>query len=179
MGQTGSFKQYSRQDESTIAVKKRVQNYNEFTVSLEEKALKKQGSRCMDCGIPFCHSGCPLGNLIPDFNDLVHKGEWEKASVILHATNNFPEFTGRLCPAPCEKACVLGIIDEPVSIENIEKNIVERAFSEGWIVPEPPKKRTDKTIAVIGSGPAGLATAQQLNRAGHTVTVFERDDAIG
>lgn len=179
MGQTGGFKQYSRQDESTIAVKKRVQNYNEFTVSLEEKALKKQGSRCMDCGIPFCHSGCPLGNLIPDFNDLVHKGEWEKASKILHATNNFPEFTGRLCPAPCEKACVLGIIDQPVSIENIEKNIVEHAFSEGWIVPEPPKKRTDKTVAVIGSGPAGLATAQQLSRAGHTVTVFERDDAIG
>lgn len=179
MGQTGGFKQYNRQDESTIAVKKRIQNYNEFTVSLEEKALKKQGSRCMDCGIPFCHSGCPLGNLIPDFNDLVHKGEWEKASKILHATNNFPEFTGRLCPAPCEKACVLGIIDEPVSIENIEKNIVERAFSEGWIVPEPPKKRTGKTVAIIGSGPAGLATAQQLNRAGHTVTIFERDDAIG
>ncbi|MDG2193807.1 MAG: glutamate synthase subunit beta [Polaribacter sp.] len=179
MGKIGGFKQYNRQDENTISVKKRVQNYNEFTVSLDEKALKKQGSRCMDCGIPFCHSGCPLGNLIPDFNDLVHKGEWEKASKILHATNNFPEFTGRLCPAPCEKACVLGIIDDPVSIENIEKNIVERAFSEGWIVPEPPKNRTDKTVAIIGSGPAGLATAQQLNRAGHTVTVFERDDAIG
>ena len=179
MGRLGGFKEYKRQDENNIAVKQRVNNYKEFTIPLEEQALKKQGSRCMDCGIPFCHSGCPLGNLIPDFNDMVHKGEWKKASEILHATNNFPEFTGRLCPAPCEKACVLGIIDNPVSIENIEKNIVERAFSEGWIVAEPPTKRTKKTVAVVGSGPAGLATAQQLNRAGHSVTVFERDDALG
>ena len=133
----------------------------------------------MDCGIPFCHSGCPLGNLIPDFNHMVHQGEWQKASWILHSTNNFPEFTGRLCPAPCEQACVLGIIEDPVSIENIEKNIVERAFKEDWIKPQPPKIRTNKTIAVIGSGPAGLAAAQQLNRAGHTVTVFERDDEVG
>ena len=133
----------------------------------------------MDCGIPFCHSGCPLGNLIPDFNHMVHQGEWQKASWILHSTNNFPEFTGRLCPAPCEQACVLGIIEDPVSIENIEKNIVERAFKEGWIKPQPPKNRTNKTVAVIGSGPAGLAAAQQLNRAGHTVTVFERDDEVG
>jgi glutamate synthase (NADPH/NADH) small chain len=133
----------------------------------------------MDCGIPFCHSGCPLGNLIPDFNHMVHQGEWKKASWILHSTNNFPEFTGRLCPAPCEQACVLGIIEDPVSIENIEKNIVERAFKEGWIKPQAPKSRTDKTIAVIGSGPAGLAAAQQLNRAGHLVTVFERDDEVG
>jgi glutamate synthase (NADPH/NADH) small chain len=179
MGQIGGFKEYKRQDENNIAVKQRVNNYKEFTIPLKESALKKQGSRCMDCGIPFCHSGCPLGNLIPDFNDMVHKSEWKKASEILHATNNFPEFTGRLCPAPCEKACVLGIIDDPVSIENIEKNIVEHAFAKGWIIPEPPTKRTDKTVAVVGSGPAGLAVAQQLNRAGHTVTVFERDDAIG
>ncbi|MCF6348473.1 MAG: glutamate synthase subunit beta [Flavobacteriaceae bacterium] len=179
MGKLGGFKEYSRQDENNIAVKERINNYKEFTIPLKELALKKQGSRCMDCGIPFCHSGCPLGNLIPDFNDMVHKGEWKKASEILHATNNFPEFTGRLCPAPCEKACVLGIIDNPVSIENIEKNIVERGFSEGWIVPQPPKTKTDKRIAVIGSGPAGLAAAQQLNRAGHSVTVFERDDALG
>ncbi len=179
MGQIGGFKEYKRQDENNIAVKQRVNNYKEFTIPLKEPALQKQGSRCMDCGIPFCHSACPLGNLIPDFNDMVHKGEWQKASEILHATNNFPEFTGRLCPAPCEKACVLGIIDSPVSIENIEKNIVERAFAEGWIIPQSPKIRTDKRIAVIGSGPAGLAAAQQLNRAGHTVTVFERDDAIG
>ncbi len=179
MGEIGGFKQYKRQDENNILVKDRVQNYKEFTVPLKETELKKQGSRCMDCGIPFCHSGCPLGNLIPDFNDMVHKGEWQKASEILHSTNNFPEFTGRLCPAPCEKACVLGIIDNPVSIENIEKSIVERAFSEGWILPQVPKERTGKTIAVIGSGPAGLAAAQQLNRAGHLVTVFERDDTIG
>jgi glutamate synthase (NADPH/NADH) small chain len=179
MGEIGGFKHFKRQDENTIAVKERVSNFKEYTIPLEEEALKNQGSRCMDCGIPFCHSGCPLGNLIPDFNDLVHKGEWKKASHILHATNNFPEFTGRLCPAPCEKACVLGIIDNPVSIENIEKYIVDRAFAEGWILPEPPKKRTGKTVAVIGSGPAGLAAAQQLNRAGHLVTVFERDDAIG
>ena len=157
----------------------RVKNYKEFTVPLTGKEITKQGSRCMDCGIPFCHSGCPLGNLIPDFNHMVHQGEWQKASWILHSTNNFPEFTGRLCPAPCEQACVLGIIEDPVSIENIEKNIVERAFKEGWIKPQPPKSRTNKTIAVIGSGPAGLAAAQQLNRAGHTVTVFERDDEVG
>ncbi len=179
MGKITGFKEYSRADESNVAVKTRVKNYQEFTVPLKEKELQKQGSRCMDCGIPFCHSGCPLGNLIPDFNDYVHKGEWKKALEILHATNNFPEFTGRLCPAPCEKACVLGIIDQPVSIENIEKNIVERGFREGWIIPQPPKIRTGKTVVVVGSGPAGLAAAQQLNRAGHTVTVLERDDAFG
>ena len=133
----------------------------------------------MDCGIPFCHSGCPLGNLIPDFNDKVYKGKWKEAAEILHSTNNFPEFTGRLCPAPCEEACVLGINEDPVSIENIEKNIVETAFTEGWITAQPPKVRTDKTVAVIGSGPAGLAAAQQLNRAGHSVTVFERDKKVG
>jgi glutamate synthase (NADPH/NADH) small chain len=179
MGKVTGFKEFERQDETYTSVKDRVKNYKEFTIPLSEKDLSKQGSRCMDCGIPFCHSGCPLGNLIPDFNHMVHQGEWKKASWILHSTNNFPEFTGRLCPAPCEQACVLGIIEDPVSIENIEKNIVERAFKEGWIKPQPPKSRTNKTIAVIGSGPAGLAAAQQLNRAGHLVTVFERDDAIG
>jgi glutamate synthase (NADPH/NADH) small chain len=179
MGKTTGFKEIERQDETYTSVKDRVKNYKEFTVPLTDKEITKQGSRCMDCGIPFCHSGCPLGNLIPDFNHMVHQGEWQKASWILHSTNNFPEFTGRLCPAPCEQACVLGIIEDPVSIENIEKNIVERAFKEGWIKPQPPKNRTNKTIAVIGSGPAGLAAAQQLNRAGHTVTVFERDDEIG
>ena len=179
MGKVTGFKEFERQDETYTSVKDRVKNYKEFTVPLSNKEITKQGSRCMDCGIPFCHSGCPLGNLIPDFNHMVHQGEWKKASWILHSTNNFPEFTGRLCPAPCEQACVLGIIEDPVSIENIEKNIVERAFKEGWIKPQPPKHRTDKTIAVIGSGPAGLAAAQQLNRAGHTVTVFERDDEVG
>ena len=179
MGKITGFKEIERQDETYTSVIDRVKNYKEFTVPLKYKEITKQGSRCMDCGIPFCHSGCPLGNLIPDFNHMVHQGEWQKASWILHSTNNFPEFTGRLCPAPCEQACVLGIIEDPVSIENIEKNIVERAFKEGWIKPQPPKSRTNKTIAVIGSGPAGLAAAQQLNRAGHTVTVFERDDEVG
>jgi glutamate synthase (NADPH/NADH) small chain len=179
MGKVTGFKDFERKDESYTAVEKRVKNYKEFTVPLSDAKITEQGSRCMDCGIPFCHSGCPLGNLIPDFNHMVHQGEWQKASWILHSTNNFPEFTGRLCPAPCEQACVLGLIEDPVSIENIEKNIVERAFKEGWIKPQLPKNRTDKTIAVVGSGPAGLAAAQQLNRAGHNVTVFERDDEIG
>ena len=179
MGKITGFKEFKRKDETYVDVKKRVTNYDEFTIPLSKNDLQKQGSRCMDCGIPFCHSGCPLGNLIPDFNHMVHQGEWKKASWILHSTNNFPEFTGRLCPAPCEKACVLGIIEEPISIENIEKYIVEKAFKEGWIKPHIPKTRTGKTVAVIGSGPAGLAAAQQLNRAGHNVSVFERDDKIG
>lgn len=179
MGELGGFKKYERKQEGNIAVKERIKNYKEFTKPLHIKEQQKQGSRCMDCGIPFCHSGCPLGNLIPDFNDLIHKGEWKQALEILHATNNFPEFTGRLCPAPCEQACVLGLIDEPVSIENIEKSIVEKGFEEGWIVPQKPTKRTGKTIAIVGSGPAGLAAAQQLNRVGHSVVVFERDDQIG
>jgi len=179
MGKVTGFKEIERKDEQYKPAADRVKDYKEFTVSLSEEEIKEQGSRCMDCGIPFCHSGCPLGNLIPDFNHMVHQQEWQKASLILHSTNNFPEFTGRLCPAPCEQACVLGIIEDPISIENIEKNIVERAFAEGWIKPQPPKKRTGKAVAVIGSGPAGLATAQQLNRAGHLVTVFERDDEVG
>ena len=179
MGELGGFKKYERKQEGNIAVKERIKHYKEFTKPLHIKEQQKQGSRCMDCGIPFCHSGCPLGNLIPDFNDLIHKGEWKQALEILHATNNFPEFTGRLCPAPCEQACVLGLIDEPVSIENIEKSIVEKGFEEGWIVPQKPTKRTGKTIAIVGSGPAGLAAEQQLNRVGHSVVVFERDDQIG
>ncbi len=179
MGKITGFLEYERTDEPYIKVERRLKNYKEFTIPLEEKKMKEQGARCMDCGIPFCHSGCPLGNLIPDFNDKVYKGRWKEAAEILHATNNFPEFTGRLCPAPCEEACVLGINEDPVSIENIEKNIVETAFKEGWIQPNPPDKRTDKKVAVIGSGPAGLAAAQQLNRAGHSVTVFERDEKVG
>lgn len=179
MGKITGFKEFERKDETYKAVKQRVGDYKEFTIPLSKAEITKQGSRCMDCGIPFCHSACPLGNLIPDFNDMVHRGEWKKASWILHTTNNFPEFTGRLCPAPCEQSCVLGIIADPVSIENIEKYIVERAFSEGWIVAQQPSTRTEKKIAIIGSGPAGLAAAQQLNRAGHLVSVFERDDAIG
>ena len=179
MGKITGFLEFERQDESYETPKKRIKNYKEFTIPLEESKLQDQGARCMDCGIPFCHSGCPLGNLIPDFNDKVYKGKWKEAAEILHSTNNFPEFTGRLCPAPCEEACVLGINEDPVSIENIEKNIVEKAFSEGWITANPPKVRTEKKVAIIGSGPAGLATAQQLNKAGHTVTVFERDEKVG
>jgi len=179
MGKITGFLEHKRQDETYKAPKERVKNYKEFTIPLEESELQDQGARCMDCGIPFCQSGCPLGNLIPDFNDKVYKGKWKEAAEILHATNNFPEFTGRLCPAPCEEACVLGINEDPVSIENIEKNIVETAFAEGWIVAKPPKVRSEKSVAVIGSGPAGLAAAQQLNRAGHLVTVFERDEKVG
>ena len=179
MGKLRGFLEYDRIKEEVIDPKKRIDNYNEFTVAPSNEALQEQGGRCMDCGVPFCHSGCPLGNLIPDFNDAVYKNQWEKAFHILQATNNFPEFTGRLCPAPCEEACVLGITNPPVSIELIEKYIVERGFAEGWIKPQPPTERTGKTIAVVGSGPAGLAAAQQLNRAGHTVTVFERDNKVG
>ena len=179
MGKTTGFMEYKRVDESYDAVDKRLKHYKEFTIPVKEKELKNQGARCMDCGIPFCHSGCPLGNLIPDFNDNVYRGNWEKAAKILHSTNNFPEFTGRLCPAPCEQACVLGINEDPVSIENIEKNIVETAFNKGWIKAQVPATRTEKTIAIVGSGPSGLAAAQQLNRAGHLVTVFERDAKVG
>ena len=179
MGKITGFLEYKREVETYDTVKNRLKHYKEFTVSMKEKALKDQGARCMDCGIPFCHSGCPLGNLIPDFNDNVYKGKWKESAKILHSTNNFPEFTGRLCPAPCEEACVLGINEDPVTIENIEKNIVEIAFKKGWITAQIPEYRTEKSVAVIGSGPSGLAAAQQLNRAGHYVTVFERDAKVG
>ena len=173
------FLEYKREDESYLPVEKRVKDYREFTVKMSESALQNQAARCMDCGIPFCHSGCPLGNLIPDFNDKVYQGKWKEAARILHATNNFPEFTGRLCPAPCEEACVLGINEDPVTIENIEKNIVEEAFKNGWIQAHQPTFRSGKKVAVVGSGPSGLAAAQQLNRAGHWVTVYERDAKVG
>ena len=179
MGKLRGFMEYDRIKEEAIDPKKRIKNYKEFTLVPKTEKLQEQGGRCMDCGVPFCHSGCPLGNLIPDFNDAVYKNEWQKALNILHSTNNFPEFTGRLCPAPCEEACVLGIVNPPVSIELIEKYIVERGFSEGWIKAEPPVQRTGKSVAIVGSGPAGLAAAQQLNRAGHKVTVYERDNKIG
>lgn len=179
MGKTTGFLEYKRKTEPYKPVEERIKKYEEFTIPLEEKEVQTQGARCMDCGIPFCHSGCPLGNLIPDFNDAVYQGKWDLASNILHGTNNFPEFTGRLCPAPCEEACVLGINEDPVTIENIEKNIAEQAFSKGWIKANPPEKRTGMKVAVVGGGPAGMAAAQQLNRAGHWVTVYERDEKVG
>jgi glutamate synthase (NADPH/NADH) small chain len=157
----------------------RLKHFNEFLKIVPQEELRQQGARCMDCGIPFCHTGCPIGNIIPDFNDLVFRDHWHEASERLHATNNFPEFTGRVCPAPCESACVLGINEDPVSIKQIECAIADRAFEEGWIKAEPPETRSGKRVAVVGSGPAGLAAAQQLNRAGHYVTVFERADRPG
>jgi glutamate synthase (NADPH/NADH) small chain len=157
----------------------RLRDWNEVYEDLPAETLNEQASRCMNCGIPFCHNGCPLGNLIPEWNDLVHRDFWRAASDRLHATNNFPEFTGRLCPAPCEAACVLGISQDPVTIKQVEVEIVDRAFDEGWVVPVPPDALTGKRVAVVGSGPGGLAAAQQLTRAGHAVTVFERDDRIG
>ena len=179
MSKITGFKDYDRQNFKRRNVTERVNDWKEIYFPWTEKQANEQASRCMDCGVPFCNNGCPLGNLIPDWNDLVSKGDWKKAINQLHATNNFPEFTGRICPAPCEAACTLNINAEPVAIEFIEKTIVERAFSEGWIKPSIPDKRTGKTVAVIGSGPAGLAAAQQLNRAGHNVKVFERDSVIG
>lgn len=179
MGAIRGFLTYDKLKEKNQEVASRLKHYDEFTITPNTKKLQEQGARCMDCGVPFCHNGCPLGNLIPDFNDAVYKNKWQKALDILHSTNNFPEFTGRLCPAPCESACVLGIIKPPVSIELIEKYIVERGFKEGWIQPNPPKERSGKKVAIVGSGPAGLAAAQQLNRAGHEVTVLERDAKVG
>ena len=179
MGKTTGFMDFERQVESNLPVEKRIKDYKEFTVSMKQEELEKQGARCMGCGIPFCHSGCPLGNSIPDFNHAVYQKDWKKAANLLHATNNFPEFTGRLCPAPCEEACVLGINEPPVSIENIEKYIAETAFNEGYIKAIKPTFFTGKKVAVVGGGPAGMAAAQQLNRAGHEVTLFERDAKIG
>ena len=157
----------------------RTRDHHEIFLTLPPDGLQEQGRRCMDCGIPFCHQGCPLGNLIPDWNDLASRDQWQAASDRLHATNNFPELTGRLCPAPCEGSCVLGINDDPVTIKSVEVSIIDRAFEEGWVAPVLPETRTGRSVAVVGSGPAGLAAAAQLNRAGHTVTVFERDDRIG
>lgn len=179
MGQLRGFLEHDRKNEQKRSVTERLKDYNELYELSSKADVETQAARCMECGIPFCHSGCPLGNLIPDFNDYVYRQEWRLALDTLHKTNNFPEFTGRLCPAPCEHACVLGIIDDPVSIESIEKYIVETGFENDWIQPNPPANRTGKTVAVIGSGPSGLAAAQQLNRAGHSVTVFERDAKVG
>jgi glutamate synthase (NADPH) small chain len=179
MGKVTGFKEYTREMPVRRPVEERVNDFFEVYHPFPEEKVRTQAARCMDCGIPFCHTGCPVNNIIPDWNDLVYKDRWKDAIRVLHSTNNFPEFTGRICPAPCEAACVLGINEPPVTIKQIEKTIVERAFGEGWVQPEPPATRTGKRVAVVGSGPSGLAAAQQLNRAGHAVTVFEKSDRIG
>jgi glutamate synthase (NADPH/NADH) small chain len=179
MGKTTGFLEYARETPPRRPVLERINDWFEVYQDTPEEMLQHQAGRCMDCGVPFCHTGCPVNNLIPDWNDLVWKGRWREAVRVLHATNNFPEFTGRICPAPCEPACVLGINDKPVTIKVVEQNIIDRAFQEGWVTPEPPQERSGKKVAVVGSGPAGLAAAQQLNRAGHTVVVLERQDRIG
>jgi glutamate synthase (NADPH/NADH) small chain len=179
MGKDTGFLEIQREQPTRRKVEERVKDWFEIYEPFPEQKQRDQGARCMDCGVPFCHTGCPVNNLIPDWNDLVYNGRWQAAIRRLHATNNFPEFTGRICPAPCEAACVLGIDQPPVSIKLIERSIVERAWDEGWIQPEPPEQATGKRVAVVGSGPSGLAAAQQLRRAGHSVTVYEKNDRIG
>lgn len=179
MGKVTGFKEFDRELPKKIAPAERLENYDEFVQEYTPEKLNEQAARCMNCGVPFCHSGCPLGNVIPEFNDAVYQGKWEDAYLILNSTNNFPEFTGRICPAPCESACVLGINKPPVAIEEIERHIIEIAYSKGYVKPNRPISRTGKNVAVVGSGPAGLAAAAQLNKAGHTVTVYERDDRPG
>lgn len=179
MGKVTGFMEYERVEEGYEPVQKRVKNYNEFVIGLKEDEAKIQSARCMDCGTPFCNNGCPVNNIIPDFNDLVYRGDWKNAIEVLHSTNNFPEFTGRICPAPCEAACTLNVNDDAVGIKSIEHAIIDRAWAEGWVQPRLPKAKTGKKVAVVGSGPAGLAAAQQLARVGHEVTVFEKNDRIG
>lgn len=179
MGKITGFKEFERQERPYKPVAERVSNFDEFVIPLDEADVKVQAARCMDCGIPYCHSGCPVMNQIPDWNDLVYSADWEEASRNLHSTNNFPEFTGRICPAPCEASCTLNIDDNPVAIKTIECAIVDRAWEEGWVVPETPETRTGKTVAIVGSGPAGLAAAQQLARAGHDVHVYEKQARPG
>ncbi len=179
MGKETGFLELDRQDRTYADPKERLTHYKEFVIPHAEPALKAQASRCMNCGIPYCHNGCPVNNIIPDWNHLVYEGDWQNALEVLHSTNNFPEFTGRICPAPCEASCTLNIIDQPVTIKSIECAIVDKGWENGWITSQVPAKRTGKSVAVVGSGPAGLAAAQQLARAGHSVTVFEKNDRIG
>ena len=179
MGKVTGFLEYARETPVRRPPLERINDWFEIYQPFPEESIREQGARCMDCGVPFCHTGCPVNNIIPDWNDLIWRGRWREAIRVLHSTNNFPEFTGRICPAPCESACVLGINEPAVTIKNIEKTIVDRAWEEGWIVPEIPAARTGKRAAVVGSGPAGLAAAQQLARAGHSVTVFEKSDRLG
>jgi glutamate synthase (NADPH) small chain len=179
MGKATGFLELERDDRKYRPVDERVQNYKEFIVPHSEDGLKAQASRCMNCGIPYCHNGCPVNNIIPDWNHLVYEGDWRNALEVLHSTNNFPEFTGRICPAPCEASCTLNIDDVPVTIKSIECAIVDKGWAEGWITPLPPSRKTGKSVAVVGSGPAGMACAQQLARAGHSVTLFEKNDRMG
>ena len=179
MGKITGFLEYPRVLETSEPTRERKRHWREFTPSLNDGEAKTQAARCMDCGIPFCHSGCPVNNVIPDFNDLVYRQDWQRAIEVLHSTNNFPEFTGRICPAPCEAACTLNINDDAVGIKSIEHKIIDKAWDEGWVLPQPPSRRTGWKVAVVGSGPAGLAAAQQLGRAGHAVTVLEKNDRIG
>ncbi len=179
MGKATGFLELERHDRSYKPAEARVKNWNEFVIPLPEKDIRDQAARCMNCGIPFCHNGCPVNNIIPDWNNLVYENDWRSALEVLHSTNNFPEFTGRICPAPCEASCTLNIEDTPVTIKSIECQIVDRGWEEGWITPLIPSRKTGKSIAVVGSGPAGLAAAQQLARAGHSVTLFEKNDRMG
>ena len=179
MGKITGFMEFERLEEGYRPVDERVKHYKEFVIGLDEAQAKVQAARCMDCGTPFCNSGCPVNNIIPDFNDLVFRQDWKQALDTLHSTNNFPEFTGRICPAPCEAACTLNVNDDPVGIKSIEHAIIDRGWQEGWVVPQPSPVKTGKSVAVVGSGPAGLAAAQQLARAGHAVTVFEKNDRVG
>ena len=179
MGKITGFMEFGRIEEGYKPVTERLKNYGEFVIGLTEEQSKTQAARCMDCGTPFCNSGCPVNNIIPDFNNLVFEGDWKNAIEVLHSTNNFPEFTGRICPAPCEAACVVNFNDDAVGIKSIEHAIIDRAWAEGWVTPRPAKVKTGKTVAVIGAGPAGLAAAQQLARAGHAVTLFEKNDRVG
>jgi glutamate synthase (NADPH/NADH) small chain len=179
MGKATGFLEFERIEEGYKPVSERVKHYKEFVIGLSEDDAKKQGARCMDCGTPFCNNGCPVNNIIPDFNDLVYQGDWKNAITVLHSTNNFPEFTGRICPAPCEAACTLNINDDPIGIKSIEHAIIDKAWQEGWVKPVIAKHKTGKKVAIVGSGPAGMAAAQQLARAGHDVTLFEKNDRIG
>ena len=179
MGKETGFLEFERQEPAYADAGERIGHYKEFVIAPAAETLRQQAARCMNCGIPFCHTGCPVNNIIPDWNHLVYEDDWKRALANLHSTNNFPEFTGRICPAPCEEACTLNIVDAPVTIKSIENAIVDRGWKEGWITPEPAERRSGKAVAVVGSGPAGLACAQQLARAGHAVTVFEKADRIG
>ena len=179
MGKPTGFMEFSRQSEGYEPAEARIKHYREFVAHLTDEQATLQGARCMDCGVPFCNNGCPVNNIIPDWNDLVYRGNWEQALKVLHSTNNFPDFTGRICPAPCEAACTLNINNDPVGIKSIERSIVDKGWGMGWIVPQPPKAKTGKKVAIVGSGPAGLAAAQQLARVGHDVTVFEKNDRVG